>query len=71
MQVQVDSTQITMMEQNIETYLGFLLALTVKYGDKDGILRLSQADLNKANNHSFGIKPLKKGAKFTAKRAED
>ena len=71
MQVQVDSTQITMMEQNIETYMGFLLALTVKYGDKDGILRLSQADINKANNHSFNIKPLKKGVVFKAKKAED
>jgi len=71
MQVQVDSNQITMMEQNLETYMGFLLALTIKYGDKDGTLRLSQADINKANNHSFRIKPLKKGAVFHAKKAED
>ncbi len=70
MQVQVDSNQITMLEQNVETYMGFLLALTVKYGDSNGDLRLSQADLNKANNHTFRIKPLKKGARFQAKKVE-
>ncbi len=71
MQVQVDSNQIAMMEQNLEGYMGFLLALTVKYGDKNGVLRLSQSDINKANNHTFKIKPLKKGAVFTAKKVED
>ncbi len=71
MQVQVDSSQIDIMEKNLEGYMGFLLALTVKYGDKNGVLRLSQADINKANGHTFAIKPLKKGAVFTAKKAED
>lgn len=71
MQVQVDSSQIDIMEKNLETYMGFLLALTIKYGDKEGVLRLSQADINKSNNHSFSIKPLKKGAKFQAKKAGD
>ena len=71
MQVQVDSNQIAMMEQNLETYMGFLLALTVKYGDKDGVLRLSQADINKTKDHSFSIKPLKKGAVFKAKKMEE
>ncbi len=70
MQVQVDSSQIDIMEKNLETYMGFLLALTIKYG-KDGILRLSQADLNKAADHNFRIKPLKKGAVMTAKKVED
>jgi hypothetical protein len=71
MKVEVDSGQIQQLEGNVEAYMGFLLALTVKFGDKDGVLRLSTADMNKANEHSFSIKPLKKGVVFKAKRAED
>ncbi len=70
MKVQVDSSQIDIMEKNLEAYMGFLLALTIKYG-KDGTLRLSQADINKSADHNFRIKPLKKGAVFTAKKTED
>ncbi len=71
MQVQVDSGQIQQLEGSVESYMGFLLALTVKFGDKDGVLRLSQADINKANNHTFSIKPLKKGVVFKAKKVEE
>ena len=71
MQVQVDSGQIQQLEGSVEAYLGFLLALTIKFGDKDGVLRLSQADINRADDHSFNIKPLKKGVVFKAKKAED
>ncbi len=71
MQVQVDSGQIQQLEGNVEAYMSFLLALTVKYGDKDGIMRLSTADMNKAKEHTFSIKPLKKGVVFKAKKAED
>ena len=71
MQVQVDSSQIQSMEQNIEGQLMLLRAITLKFGDSKGILRISQADLNKAGDYTFSTKQLKQGVRFQVKKVED
>ncbi len=71
MQVQVDSSQIDSMEKNIQGQLTLLRAITLKFGDAKGILRISQADLNKAENYSMTTKQLKHGVKFQVKKIED
>ncbi len=71
MQVQVDNRQITQMEEALENYLQLFLALTVKYGDGKGILRVSPADMNKSDKYSLSIKNLAKGVRFQAKKKED
>ncbi len=71
MKVEVDSSQIDQMEKNLEGQLMLLRAITLKFGDAKGILRISQADMNKAENYTFSTKQLKQGVKFQVKRAED
>ena len=71
MQVSVDSSQIDQMEKNIEGQLMLLRAITLKHGDGKGILRISQADMNKAENYSLTTKQLKQGVKFQVKKTED
>ncbi len=71
MQVAVDSSQIDQMEKNIEGQLLLLRAITLKFGDGKGVLRISQADMNKAENYTFSTKQLKQGVKFQVKKTED
>ncbi len=71
MQVAVDSSQIEALEKNVEGQLMLLRAITLKFGDGKGILRISQADMNKAENYTFSTKQLKVGVKFQVKKKED
>jgi hypothetical protein len=71
MQVSVDSSQIEQMEKSLESQMMILRAITVKFGDGKGTLRISQADMNKSEDYTFTSKQLKQGVKFQVKKKED
>lgn len=70
MQVQVDSRQITQLEQNIEYLMGILRAVGKKHMDAKGVLRISQADLNASSDYTMEITPLKRGIKLVFEKGE-
>lgn len=71
MQVQVDSSQIGALESQIDLQVRWLRALAVKHGDAKGVLRVSTADLNKAEQYDFEVRPLKKSVQFIATLRKD
>ena len=71
MEVKVDSNQIQAMEQQIEIDLVLFRAITLKYGDEKGVLRISQADINKADVYQMTRTPLKSGIKFKVTKREE
>ena len=71
MKVEVDSNQIQQLEGSVETYMLLMRALTMKHGNEKGIVRISQADMNKSEAYTFNITQLKQGVKLQVKRTED
>ena len=66
MQVQVDTSQIAALESQINLQVRWLRALAIKHGDSNGILRITGADLNRAEQYDFEVKSLKKSVQLIA-----